>query len=99
YQLSPDTVVRGGAGIFYGMSVATNWQFPSPAFEKSANIYFSKDNFQTQYASLSDPFPAGLAPPQGTKYGPLAQWALPMPATWIRGPCAMPISTSGTWEF
>jgi hypothetical protein len=67
-------VLRGGAGIFYGMNVATNWQYPSPAFQKSAQIYFTKDNFQTQYASLSNPFPAGLARPQGTKYGALAQW-------------------------
>jgi Carboxypeptidase regulatory-like domain/TonB dependent receptor len=74
YQLAPDTVLRGGAGIFYGMNVATNFQYAGPAFQKSANIYFSKDNFQTQYASLENPFPAGLAPPQGTKYGPLAQW-------------------------
>jgi hypothetical protein len=74
YQLAPDTVVRGGAGIFYGMNVATNFQYAGPAFQKSANIYFSKDNFQTQYATLANPFPAGLAPPQGTKYGPLAQW-------------------------
>ncbi len=74
YQLAPDTVLRGGAGIFYGMNVATNFQYAGPAFQKSAKIYFSKDNFQTQYASLSNPFPAGLAPPQGTKYGALAQW-------------------------
>lgn len=74
YQLTSDTVLRGGAGIFYGMNVATNFQYAGPAFQKSANIYFSKDNFQTPFASLSDPFPAGLAPPQGTKYGALAQW-------------------------
>ncbi|MGH9502367.1 MAG: TonB-dependent receptor domain-containing protein [Terriglobales bacterium] len=74
YQLAPDTVLRGGAGIFYGMNVATNFQYAGPAFQKSANIYFSKDNFQTQYATLDNPFPAGLAPPQGTKYGQLAQW-------------------------
>ena len=67
-------MLRGGAGIFYGMNVATNYQYAGPAFQKSANIYFSKDNFQTPFASLSDPFPAGLAPPQGTKYGALAQW-------------------------
>ena len=46
-------------------------------------MYFSKDNFETQSACLgpspiqptcASPFPAGLAPPQGTKYGKLAQW-------------------------
>ena len=74
YQLATNTVLRGGAGMFYGMNVATNFQYAGPAFQKSANIYFTKDNFQTQYASLENPFPAGLAPPQGTKYGSMAQW-------------------------
>jgi hypothetical protein len=56
------------------MNVATNFQYAGPAFQKWANIYFSKDNFQTPFATLDNPFPAGLAPPQGTKYGALAQW-------------------------
>ncbi len=83
YQLTSNTVLRGGAGVFYGMNVATNFQYAGPAFAKTANMYFSKDNFATQSACLgpsptqptcTSPFPAGLAPPQGTKYGKLAQW-------------------------
>jgi hypothetical protein len=83
YQLASNTVLRGGAGVFYGMNVATNFQYAGPAFAKTANINFSKDNFATQYACLgpspiqpncTSPFPAGLAPPQGTTYGKLAQW-------------------------
>ncbi len=74
YQLASNTVIRGGAGIFYGMNVATNFQYAGPAFQKSVNMYFTKDNYQTQYATLANPFPTGFAPPQGTKYGPLAQW-------------------------
>jgi Carboxypeptidase regulatory-like domain/TonB dependent receptor-like, beta-barrel len=76
YQLAPNTVLRGGAGVFYGMSVATNFQFSGTAFRKSAVIHFTKDNFQSQFASLADPFPppAGLTSPQGTKYGKLAEW-------------------------
>jgi Carboxypeptidase regulatory-like domain/TonB dependent receptor len=83
YQLTSNTVLRGGAGVFYGMNVATNFQYAGPAFAKTANIFFSKDNFEHQFACLgpsniqtncSSPFPAGLAPPQGTKYGKLAQW-------------------------
>src|SRR5437763_5843477 len=85
YQLTSNTVLRGGAGVFYGMNVATNFQYAGPAFAKTANMYFSKDNFATQSACLgpsptqptcTSPFPAGLAPPQGTKYGKLAQWGL-----------------------
>ena len=74
YQVNDKTVLRGGAGVFYGMNVATNFQYAGPAFQKSANIYFTKDNYESQYASLANPFPAGLAAPQGTKYGSLAQW-------------------------
>jgi hypothetical protein len=74
YQLAANTVIRGGAGVFYGMNVATNFQYAGPAFQKSANIYFSKDNFQTQFATLANPFPNGLSGPQGTAYGKLAQW-------------------------
>jgi hypothetical protein len=74
YQLGPNTVLRGGAGVFYGMNVATNFQYAGTAFRKSALIKFTKNNFQDQYAYFSDPFPAGLSLPQGTKYGALAQW-------------------------
>jgi len=74
YQVANNTVLRGGAGIFYGMNVATNFQYAGPAFQKSASIFFTKDNFATPFATLSDPFPAGLSQPQGTKYGKLAQW-------------------------
>lgn len=74
YQLTPNTVVRGGAGIYYGMNVATNYQYVGTAFRKDGVVYFTKDNFQTQYATLENPFPAGLPAPQGTKYGALAEW-------------------------
>ena len=86
YQLATNTVLRGGAGVFYGMNVATNFQYAGPAFQKSANIYFTKDNYQTQFACLgvypstsndpncNGPFPNGLSGPQGTKYGSMAQW-------------------------
>lgn len=74
YQLAANTVLRGGAGVFYGMNVATNYQYAGPSFSKTTDMYFTKDNFQTQYATLANPFPAGLAPPQGTIYGKLAQW-------------------------
>jgi hypothetical protein len=74
YQLASNTVLRGGAGVFYGMNVATNYQYAGPSFSKSAPFYFTKDDFVTQYATLANPFPAGLAPPQGRTYGKLANW-------------------------
>ena len=74
YQLTPNTVLRGGAGVFYGMNVATNFQYAGTAFRKSAQIKFTTDNYQTQFAHFGDPFPTGLSPAQGTKYGALAEW-------------------------
>jgi len=74
YSWDSKTVIRAGAGVYYGANIATNFQYPGPAFYKSAPIYFSKDFYQTQYATLENPFPAGLPPPQGAAYGKLAQW-------------------------
>lgn len=74
YQLTKDTVIRGGAGVYYGMSVATNFQYPGTAFRKSATMFFTLDNFATQNATLSNPFPGGLTGPQDQQYGQLAEW-------------------------
>jgi hypothetical protein len=74
YSWDSKTVIRAGAGLYYGANIATNFQYPGEAYYKSAPIYFSKDFYQTRYATLSNPFPAGLAPPQGNTYGKLAQW-------------------------
>ena len=86
YQLASNTVVRGGAGIFYGMNVATNFQYAGPPFAKTAVMYFTRDNFDHQSGCLGtspiqqqsgcdSPFwPGTLSPPQGTRYGKLAQW-------------------------
>jgi hypothetical protein len=68
------TVIRGGAGIYYGMNIATNFQYAGPAYSKSEPIRFSLDGYETQYATLENPFPTGLPGPQGTKYGELALW-------------------------
>ncbi len=45
YALTKNTVVRGGAGVYYGMNVATNFQYTGTAFRKDGNINFSLDNF------------------------------------------------------
>jgi hypothetical protein len=77
YGINSKTVVRGGAGIYFGMSPATNFQYPGAAFSKNATMLFTRDNFQTQYATLANPFPAngGLPPqPEGKQYGPYAVW-------------------------
>jgi len=74
FSLTPTTVIRGGAGIYYGLSPATNYQYPGTAFSGTDPVLFTLDNYQTQYATLSNPFPNGLSQPQGTAYGKLAMW-------------------------
>src|SRR6185437_11677367 len=74
YQLGQNTVLRGGVGVYYGMSVATNFQYPGTAFRKSATMFFTNDNFNTRAATLADPFHGGVTGPQGETYGKLAEW-------------------------
>ncbi len=76
WQMNPTTVMRGGAGIYYGLNVATNFQYPGPAFAASPSVFFSKDNYQTRFATLENPFPGGIPQPQGQQYGKLADWGL-----------------------
>ena len=79
WQLDSKTVVRGGAGIYFGMSPATNFQYPGSAFRKTANLFFTNDNFATQAATLENPFPGGFTGPQGTQYGQFANWGYQNP--------------------
>jgi hypothetical protein len=76
YRLGQKTVLRGGAGVYYGYNVATNFQYVGTPWYKNVTMYFSKDGGVTPFASLSDPFPApaGFVGPPGPKYGKLAQW-------------------------
>jgi Carboxypeptidase regulatory-like domain/TonB dependent receptor len=79
YQIDSQTVLRGGAGIYFGMSPATNFQYPGSAFRKTANVFFTNDNFATQSATLENPFPGGYTGPQGTQYGQFANWGYQNP--------------------
>ncbi len=74
YQIDSKTVVRGGAGIYFGMSPATNFQYPGTAFRKTATMFFTNDDFATQSATLENPFSGGFTGPQGMQYGKLANW-------------------------
>ncbi len=74
YQFNSKTVVRGGAGVYFGMSPATNFQYPGTAYRKTATMFFTNNDFATQSATLENPFPSGFTGPQGTQYGKLANW-------------------------
>jgi hypothetical protein len=74
YRLDNKTVMRGGAGIYYGMNFATNWQYGGTAWQYGLNFTPTLDNYVTQYATLQNPFPTGFVEPQQGKYGPLTLW-------------------------
>ncbi len=74
YLVNPNTVIRGGAGVYTGYPVETNFQYPGPSFISNPAIEFSLDNDVTRYASLENPFPNGLPVPPGTKFGKFARW-------------------------
>jgi hypothetical protein len=79
YAFDSKTVVRGGAGVYFGMSPATNFQYPGSAFRKTANLFFTNNDFATQSATLENPFPTGFTGPQGTQYGQFANWGYQNP--------------------
>ena len=79
WSIDPYTVLRGGAGIYYGLSPATNFQYPGTAFSTSDPVLFTTDNYQTRFATLGNPFPLGISSPQGTAYGKLAMWGYDNP--------------------
>ncbi len=76
YSLNSNTVVRGGAGVYFGMSPATNFQYVGTAFGASASAQFSLDSNMTRNTSvtLTNPYPAGIPVPQGETAGKLALW-------------------------
>lgn len=77
FQLNPKTVLRGGAGIYYGVNYATSYQDLGPAFRTDLPYEPTLDNGLTQYATLANPFPFGNVGAQGRIYGKLANWGFP----------------------
>jgi len=71
YRLNDKTVVRGGAGVYYGMNFATNWQYGGSPWNYYLNYIPTLNNYVTQHATLENPFPAGFVGPQQGKYGPM----------------------------
>jgi hypothetical protein len=74
YRIGQNTVVRGGAGVYYGLTQFQGEWLTAISFKKSSYWNSSLDGGITQFSKLSDPFPSGNFLPQGTKYGKLANW-------------------------
>jgi hypothetical protein len=76
YLVHPTTVIRGGAGLYFGYGVATNFQYPGAAYTSSPTVFFTQDGELTRDATLENPFNGGVPPAQGAEYGKLALWGL-----------------------
>jgi hypothetical protein len=78
YMVNDKLAIRGGTGIYFGYGVATNFQNPGAAYTASPSAFFSNDGNVTRNfgTTLSNPFPSGITPAQGEKYGKLALWGL-----------------------
>jgi hypothetical protein len=76
YQINPRTVIRGGAGLYYGVNYATSYQDLGPSYLANLTYQPSLNNGLTPYSSLANPFPAGNVTAQGTQYGKLAEWQM-----------------------
>lgn len=76
YALTNATVIRGGAGIYYGLNFATNWQYGGAAWSDDVPFNTTLDSGRTKVGSMNNPFPNGLSFPQDGLYGPLTLYGL-----------------------
>ena len=76
YLVSPKLVIRVGAGMYTGYPLETNYQYAGNSFQINPNINSTLNNDITRYASLENPFPAGLPPAPGAAAGKTANWGL-----------------------
>lgn len=65
YQFARNMVVRGGYGIFYGLSSAQANVDPPSVYASSTNAIWSLDGGVHQNASITNPFPNGINVPIG----------------------------------
>ncbi len=74
FRIDHKTVIRGGFGLYYGLSPATNSWLTGPSFRKYAGWLPSLDGGISRFATLENPFPNGGFLPQDRKYGNLNMW-------------------------
>ena len=73
YQITPETVVRGGYGIYYGQArsgASGVVPYGSQGFNQYTNMVTTYQNDgATPYLHLSNPYPNGLIQPAGSSLG------------------------------
>jgi len=81
YSIDTKTVLRAGAGVYYGPSPTTNFYMVGPAFSSQTPYYPSIDGGITEANAIDNPFPNGLRAAQNTEYGVMNMWGLNVPST------------------
>ncbi len=71
YQLTGNTVVRGGYGILYAPIRYDPIAALAPGYTQYTSYVASNDGNQTPANTLDNPFPSGLLQPTGNAAGPL----------------------------
>jgi hypothetical protein len=70
YQATPNTVIRGGYGIFYGFLGQRRSDVQQLGFSRTTDFQFSNNNYLSPTTTLSDPLPGGqLFPAYGAALG------------------------------
>jgi len=69
FAVDEKTALRGGYGIFYTLSRATVKGHTGSGFQTNSPVESSRDGGITRFASLENPYPAGLTLPPGNSLG------------------------------
>ncbi|HLJ16587.1 MAG TPA: TonB-dependent receptor [Bryobacteraceae bacterium] len=69
WQITPETVLRTGYGVYFGSLGVDSFSPVQTGFSQTTPIQASLDNGVTYVASLTNPFPNGLIPPSGAAGG------------------------------
>jgi hypothetical protein len=84
WQFLPGMVMRGGYGIFDGLSPAQDRSPLGTGFKTSTTWNQSLDGGVTQYNALNNPFPTGVNVPPGSSLGLLTNVGLSLGSSPIR---------------
>jgi hypothetical protein len=90
YNLTPNTVVRGGFGRFTQASFLTAGQ---NGYSRTTLLAATQDNYLTPYDTLDNPFRNGILAPTGSALGPLTN--LGQTANWTNPDAGRPYS----WQY
>ncbi|HJZ95717.1 MAG TPA: carboxypeptidase regulatory-like domain-containing protein, partial [Candidatus Solibacter sp.] len=69
YSVTPDTIIRGGYGIYFEPLGTPAFDVNQTGFSATTQMVISTDNGQHYVSNITNPFPNGLTPPLGAAGG------------------------------